>query len=113
MDTVNEHSTDVMTQAAELFTIFGETFAPDGIGGDDAEDLVARGLEQYARQVARMAITAESSGYIGLYNVCVHYQKVLEPLAGSATLSEDVRIALEEWPTLIMTCLEAPTDADI
>ena len=50
MDTVNEHSTDVMTQAAELFTIFGKTFAPDGIGGDDAEDLVARGLEQYARQ---------------------------------------------------------------
>jgi len=83
-----------MTQAAELFTIFGETFAPDSIGGDDAEDLVAQGLEQYARQVARMAITAESSGYIGLYNVCVRYQKVLEPFAGSTTLSEDARIAL-------------------
>jgi chemosensory pili system protein ChpA (sensor histidine kinase/response regulator) len=102
-----------MTQATELLTLFLENFASDSIGGDDIDDLVGQGLIQYVSQVERMATTAQVEGDTGLYHVCVHYQRLLQPLAGCATLAEDVRIALEEWPTLVMTYLEAPDDPDI
>jgi chemosensory pili system protein ChpA (sensor histidine kinase/response regulator) len=113
MDTVNEHATDMMTQVAELLTLSLDLFATDSIGGDDAEDSMTQGLENYRQQVEGLATTAESSGDIGLYYVCVRYHAHLVPWTDGAALSEDARIALEEWPTLIMTYLEMPGDPDI
>ena len=113
MDTVNERSTDIMTQAAELLTCFLEACAFDSIGEGDVADLVVQGLTQYASQVDSMALTAQASGDVGLSHVCVHYQRILQSLAGCTRLDEEARIALEEWPTLVMTYLEAPQDLDI
>ncbi len=112
MDTINAPATDVMTQVTELLTLFLDLFAVDSIGGDDADDVVAQGLTQYMGQVESIATAAESHGDMGLYHVCVHYQQRLAPFAGSTDLSEEVRLALEEWPTLVMMYLDMPTDAD-
>lgn len=101
-----------MTQVAELLTLFLDLFAADSIGSDDTDDVVAQGLAQYMCQVESIAATAEANGDMGLYHVCDHYHQLLEPLAGSTALSEDVRLVLEEWPTLVMVYLDTPTDPD-
>lgn len=113
MDTVNEHIPDLLTQAAELLTLFFDVFATDSIGRDDTEDAVAQGLEQYKAQVDSIAATAASCGDLGLQRVCVHYRALLTRFVSEAMLCEDVRLAMEEWPTLVMTYLEAPDDADL
>src|SRR5215470_18065382 len=118
MNTANEHFTELVTQVAALIDILLEIFAADdgdttdvGIAAD--ADIGAQGLERYARQVESIGMMAESGEFIGLSQVCRCYQQALEQLAGCReALSEPVRIALEEWPTLVMAYLEAPTDAE-
>jgi hypothetical protein len=119
MSTTNEHFTELVTQVAALIDILLETFATDDggatddVGMADDADIVAQGLEHYARQVERIGMMAESGDLIGLSHVCRRYQQALEQLAGCReALSEPVRVALEEWPTLVMAYLEAPTDAE-
>jgi hypothetical protein len=118
MSTANDNFTELVTQVAALIDILLETFAaddggPDDVGNVDNTDIVAQGLERYARQVESIALMAESGELIGLSHVCRRYQQALEQLAGGReALSEPVRFALEEWPTLVMAYLEAPTDAD-
>src|SRR5262245_57888682 len=118
MSTTNEHFTELVTQVAALIDILLETFATDDGGTDDIgmaddADIVAQGLARYARQVESIGMMAESGDRIGLSHVCRRYQQALEQLAGCReALSEPVRVALEEWPTLVMAYLEAPTDAE-
>ena len=118
MSTANEHFTELVTQVAALIDILLETFAADEGGTDDVgmaddADIVAQGLARYTRQVEGIGMMAESASYIALSHVCRRYQQALEQLAGCrAALTEPVRVALEEWPTLVMAYLEAPTDAE-
>src|SRR5215475_14615278 len=118
MSTTNEHFTELVTQVAALIDILLETFATDDGGTDDVgmaddADIVAQGLARYARQVESIGMMAESGDLIGLSQVCRRYQQALEQLAGCReVLSEPVRVALEEWPTLVMAYLEAPTDTE-
>src|SRR5215510_13002610 len=118
MSTANEHFTELVTQVATLIDILLEIFAADDgetddVGIADDADIVAQGLEHYARQVENIARMAEAGEFIGLCHVCRRYQQALEQLAGyRETLSEPVRVALEEWPTLAMAYLEDPTDAE-
>ncbi|MGE3537009.1 MAG: response regulator [Candidatus Tectimicrobiota bacterium] len=113
MDTVNEHMTDPLNQVAELLTLFLDLFAADSIGGEDTTDAVAQGLAQYRAQVNSIATAAEVRGDLGLHRVCGHYQALLATVTDVPVLSEDVRLALEEWPTLVMTYLEDPDNSDI
>src|SRR5215470_16202281 len=118
MNTANEHFTELVTQVAALIDILLEIFAADdgdttdvGIAAD--ADIGAEGLKRYARQVESIGMMAESGEIIGLSQVCRCYQQTLEQLAGCReVLSEPVRVALEEWPTLVMAYLEAPTDTE-
>jgi chemotaxis protein histidine kinase CheA/ActR/RegA family two-component response regulator len=118
MSTANDHFTELVTQVAALVDILLETFAADDgstddVGSIDTTDIVAQGLERYARQVESIALMAESGALIGLAHVCRRYQVALEQLASCReALSESVRLALEEWPTLAMAYLEAPTDSE-
>src|SRR5215831_5433632 len=118
MSTDNEHFTELVTQVAALIDILLEIFAvddgnTDDVGIVDDADIVAQGLERYARQVESIGMMAESGEFIGLSHVCRRYQQALEQLASNReALSEPVRVALEEWPTLVMAYLEAPTDAE-
>src|SRR5262249_53483436 len=118
MSTDNEHFTELVTQVAALIDILLEIFAVDDSNTDDVgiaddADIVAQGLERYARQVESIGMMAESGELIGLSHVCRRYQQALEQLASNReALSEPVRVALEEWPTLVMAYLEAPTDAE-
>jgi chemosensory pili system protein ChpA (sensor histidine kinase/response regulator) len=118
MSTANDNFTELVTQVAVLIDILLETFAADDGGTDDVgnvdiTDITAQGLERYARQVESIALMAESGELIGLSQVCRRYQQALEQFAGcSAALSEPIRLALEEWPTLVMAYLEAPTDTE-
>src|SRR5215510_16109118 len=118
MSIANEHFTELVTQVAALIYILLEIFAADDGGTDDVgiaddADIVAQGLERYARQVESIGMMAESGEFIGLSHVCRRYQQALKQLAGyREALGEPVRVALEEWPTLVMTYLEAPTDAE-
>src|SRR5215510_1365091 len=118
MSTTNEHFTELVTQVAALIDILLETFATDDGGTDEggmADDayIVAQGLARYARQVERIGMMAESGDLIGLSHVCRRYRQALEHLAGCREApSEPVRVALEEWPTVVMAYLEAPTDAE-
>src|SRR5215470_12756391 len=124
MSTANEHFTDLVTQVATLIDILLEIFAADDGDTDDVgdtdnvgiandADIVTQGLERYALQVESIGMMAESGELIGLSQVCRRYQQALEQLVCSReVLSEPVRIALEEWPTLVMAYLEAPTDTE-
>src|SRR5215471_1980440 len=118
MSTANEYFTDLVTQVAALIDILLEIFAADDgdtdeVGIADNADIVTEGLERYARQVESIGMMAESGEIIGLSQVCRCYQQTLEQLAGCReVLSEPVRVALEEWPTLVMAYLEAPTDTE-
>src|SRR5215468_4535286 len=118
MSTANEYFTDLVTQVAALIDILLEIFAADDgdtdeVGIADDADIVTEGLERYARQVESIGIMAESGEFIGLSQVCRRYQQALAQLAGCReVLSEPIRVALEEWPTLVMAYLEAPTDTE-
>lgn len=113
MDTVNAETLDLTTHVTELLTMVWDIFATGGIGGDEADDLVAQGLAQYAAQVEMLATAATAQGQQGLQHICCAYRKLLEPLAGCHTLSEEHRVALEEWPTLVLTYLDTPTEPDL
>src|SRR5512134_3934344 len=99
MSTANDNFTELVTQVAALIDILLETFAaddggPDDVGNVDNADIVAQGLERYARQVESIALMAESGELIGLSHVCRRYQQALEQLAGGReALSEPVRLA--------------------
>jgi chemotaxis protein histidine kinase CheA/ActR/RegA family two-component response regulator len=118
MSTANDNFTELVTQVAALIDILLETFAADDsdtdeVGDIDNTDIVAQGLERYALQVESIARMAESGEFMGLSHVCRRYQPALERLASCReALSEPVRLALEEWPTLVMAYLEAPTDTE-
>ena len=118
MSTANDTFTELVTQVAALIDILLEIFTADDGGTDevgniDNTDIVAQGLERYALQVESIAQMAESGEFIGLSHVCRRYQQALEQLAGCReALSEPVRLGLEEWPTLVMAYLEAPTDTE-
>src|SRR5262245_49765477 len=118
MSTANDNFTELVTQVAALIDILLETFAADDsdtdeVGDIDNTDIVAQGLERYALQVESIARMAESGEFMGLSHVCRRYQRALERLASCReALSEPVRLALEEWPTLVMAYLEAPTDTE-
>jgi len=114
----SQYFTDLVTQVAALIDILLEIFAADDgdtneVGIADDADIVTQGLERYARQVESIGMMAESGELIGLSQVCRRYQQALEQLAGCReVLSEPVRVALEEWPTLVMAYLEATTDTE-
>jgi chemosensory pili system protein ChpA (sensor histidine kinase/response regulator) len=112
MDIVNENVEVLITKVAELLDILLETFHADRIDGDDTETAVRR-LERYARKVGSIAMAAESGAFIGLYNVSMLYQELLVELASCGEApSEQARILLEEWPTLVIAYLQAPTDPE-
>ena len=112
MDIVNENVEILITKVAELLDILLGTFPDDSIDGHDTETAV-RCLERYAQKVESIATAAESGAYIGLYNVSMLYQDLLEQLAGCGEApSEQARILLEEWPTLVIAYLQAPTDPE-
>jgi len=112
MDIVNENVEVLIAKVAELLDILLETFPADSINGHDTET-AGRRLERYARKVGSIATAAESGAFIGLYNVSMLYQDLLEQLAGCGeSPSEQVRILLEEWPTLVVAYLKAPTDPE-
>jgi len=112
MSTDNECTDILRTEVAELINILMATFASDEIASDDMT-IVALGIERYEQQVEQIATTAEIGDWLGLYNICVLYQATLVPLVSHPeSLSEQVLMLLESWPSLVMSYLEAPGSPD-
>ena len=102
MGTDNENVEVLIAKVAELIDILLEAFPLD-VGSDIDNERAMLGLERYAQQVEEIAVASEACEFLGLYNVCMLYQELLHQLTRSGEWpGEPARIALEEWPTLVM-----------
>lgn len=76
-------------------------------------DILALGVQQYTDIVGRVAAVCEGLGLKGLHDTCAFINEnvtligSLEPQA-----KENMRVALEGWPSLVLSYLEEPADDD-
>ncbi len=107
MVTADDTHAALEIKVAELVDTLMEIFADEDV---DAET-IAQSLTPYADQVADIGATAAAVNLIGLHDVCMYYQELLTELGQSGqTIDEEQQVALEEWPMLVMSYLESPTD---
>ncbi|MEZ5582098.1 MAG: Hpt domain-containing protein [Candidatus Competibacteraceae bacterium] len=111
MAVLEENFTALETEVAEVVNILFELLSEED-PSNEAASLDGQ-IERYAQQVERIGLAAETAGFMALRELCVLLQEKLVELAESAqgrALSEDERLVLEEWPTLVVGYLESPQD---
>ncbi|MEE4380099.1 MAG: hypothetical protein V2J55_21640, partial [Candidatus Competibacteraceae bacterium] len=111
MAVLEEKFTALETEVAEVVNILFELLSEE----DPATETVSLDgqLDRYAQQVERIGLAAEAAGFMALRDLSILLQEKLVELGETAqgrALSEDERLVLEEWPTLVVGYLESPQD---
>ncbi|NJN45172.1 MAG: hypothetical protein HC808_00170 [Candidatus Competibacteraceae bacterium] len=111
MAVLEEKFTALETEVAEVVNILFELLSEED-PATEAGSLDGQ-LDCYTQQVQRIGLAAEAAGFMALRDVCILLQEKLIELGEGAqgrALSEDERLVLEEWPTLVVGYLESPQD---
>jgi len=113
MAVLEEKFTALETEVAEVVNILFELLSEE----DPVTEAVSLDgqLTRYAQQVERIGLAAEAAGFMALRDLCILFQERLVELGEGVqglALSEDARLVLEEWPTLVVGYLESPHDPE-
>ncbi len=109
MVTADDTHVALEIKVAELVDTLMEIFVDEDV--DD--EIIGQSLTPYAEQVTDIGTIAAVANLVGLHDVCMYYQEFLTELAQSGQIGEELRVALEEWPLLVMSYLESPADIEV